>query len=489
MASITTTIIMNSAGQSMMAAVRRVPPDLPGLILACTACLISRNAIAEFVPEVSLGEIYSDNITLSRSGNKEDDLVTQIAPAFHADYESRRLRLDADYRMQALFYLNNKDSNETFHQLDSSAETALPADFFFDASARVSQQIINPERGLVASNIPINRNFTDVVALKASPYWQYVDDSGWRTLFRYTRGDVDYALEDETGDDHIEDSQLRRSQFSTGTTESGQTLQWSLDYSKDDVRFESGAENIFEQASLQLGLLVGHKTVFFVTRGEEDNEFAINPAAEKPTGSFWNVGIRWNSPPKNAFKVFGGERYFGDYYGLSWDHKGHYINTSMEYSQELYTDAQAQLGAHAFINGQFIERELDRPATDVYLSDRLLMSVEVEHALTSIRLSVTGENREFQSTGEEGRIRFVELEWALQMSARQRVFASVDTRTDRLVGDAREDTLNRFRAGVTRDLGPRTSAGLTFLRAMFDSNFPGVDYVENSLSLSFTRSF
>lgn len=472
----------------MKSAARRVPRDLPGFILACTACFVSRNAIAEFIPEVSLAEIYSDNITLSRGGDKEDDLVTQIAPAIHADYESRRVRLDLDYRFQALFYLDHKDSNETFHQLDGSAKTALPANFFFDASARVSQQIVNPELGLVASNVPIYRNFTDVVALQASPYWQYVDDSGLRTLFRYTRGDVDYALEDE-GEDRIEDSQLRRSQFSTGTTESGQTLQWSLDYSKDDVLFESGAENIFEQASLQLGLLVGHKTVFYVTRGEENNEFALDPAEEEPDGPFWNVGIRWNSPPKDTFEIFSGERYFGDYYGLSWNHKGHYINTDVEYSQELYTDAQAQLGGHTFVNGQFIERDLDRPATDVYLGERLLMSVEVEHALTSVRLSVTGENREFQSTGEEGRIRFAELEWALQVSARQRFVASVDTRTDRLVGEVREDTLNRFRAGVTRELGPRTTAGLTYLRAVFNSNFPGIDYVENSVWLSFARIF
>jgi uncharacterized protein (PEP-CTERM system associated) len=104
-------------------------------------------------------------------------------------------------------------------------------------------------------------------------------------------------------------------------------------------------------------------------------------------------------------------------------------------------------------------------------------------------LSVSGENREFQSTGEEGRIGFAGLEWAVQVSARQQLVASVDTRRDRLVGDDREDTLSRLKAGVNRELGPRTTAGLMFLRAVFKSDFPGIDYVENSLSLSFTRIF
>lgn len=469
--------------------VSRVPADLPGVILVCTACFFSRNVLAEFIPEISVAEIYSDNITLSRSGDKEGDLVTQIAPALRATYDSRRLQLDANYRMQGLIYLNNSDSNETFHQLDSQVQAALPANFFFDASARVSQQIVNPDQGLVASNIPVNRNFTDVVTLKASPYWQYVDDSGLRTLFRYTHGEVDYVLEEEEEDERIEDSQLRRSQFSTGMNEGGQTFQWSLDYIKDEVLFESGEENIFEQAALQLGLLVGRKTLFFVTRGEENNEFAIDPAVEAPTGPFWNVGIRWNSLPKDVFEVFGGERYFGDYYGLSWNHMGRYIKVDVELSQELFTDAQAQLGARTFINGQFIERNLDRPAIDVYLSDRVSVGFEIERALTNIRLSIFGENREFQSTGERGRIRVAELEWGVQMSARQRLFASVDTRTDRLVGDEREDRLNRYRGGVTRELGPRTTAELTFIRADYESNFPGVDYIENSLALSFTRVF
>lgn len=467
-----------------------LPVDLPRFILACTACFVSRAAIAEIIPEISVAEIYSDNITLrNRSSDKEDDLVTQIAPAIRGTYESRRLRLDANYRMQGLLYLNNSDSNETFHQLDSQAQAVLPGNFFFDAGARMSQQIINPELGLVASNIPINRNFTDVVAVKASPYWQYVDDSGLRTQLRYTQGEVDYALEEGEEDERIEDSQLRSAHFSTGMDEGGQTLQWSLEYTKEEAEFESGPINIFEQAALQVGFLLGRKTLFFVTRGEEDNTFEFDPSLEPPTGSFWNAGFRWSSLPKDVFEIYGGERYFGDYYGLSWDHTGRYINMDIQFSQELFTDAQAQLSAQTFVNDEFIERTLDRPATDVYLSDQLSIGFEVERALTSIRLSFVGENREFQSTGEQGRIRVAALEWAVQLSARQRFTASVDSRSDRLVGDEREDTLTRFRTGITRELGPRTTAGISYLRAEYESSFPGVDYIENSLGLSFTRIF
>lgn len=484
---------MTDAGR-MMKAVACMPAHLPvcltRFVLACTAVFISRHAIAEFIPEISVAEIYSDNITLSRTEeNKEGDLVTQIAPGFRALYDSKRLRLDANYRMQGLFYLHNKDSNETFHQLDSQIQTSLPAHFYFDAAARASQQVINPEQGLVASNIPINRNFTDVVTLKTNPYWQYVDDSGLRTLFSYTHGEVDYALEEEEQDERIEDSTLRRSQFSTGMTEGGQTLQWGLDYTKDEIEFESGMINIFEKAALQLGLLLGRKTVFFVTRGEEENVFAFDPSLEPPTGPFWNVGFRWNSLPKDAFEIFSGERYFGDYHGLSWNHKGRYINLDMEFSQELFTDAQAQLSARTFVNDRFIERNLDRPVNDVYLSDRVSIAFEIERALTSIRFTVAGEDREFQSTGEQGRIRVAELEWGVQLSPRQRLIAGIDSRQDRLAGEEREDMLNRFRAGITRELGPRTTAGVLFLRAEYESDFPGVDYIENSLSLSFTRIF
>jgi uncharacterized protein (PEP-CTERM system associated) len=193
--------------------------------------------------------------------------------------------------------------------------------------------------------------------------------------------------------------------------------------------------------------------------------------------------------PKDSFEIFGGERYFGDYYGMSWNHAGRYINVDMEFSQELFTDAQSQLGANTFINGRFIERNLDRPVTDVYLSDQLSLAFELERALTSIRFAVRGENREFQSTGEQGRIRVAELEWGVQLSARQRLIVSLDSRQDRLVGDEREDILNRLRTGITRELGPRTTAGIMFLRAEFESDFPGIDYIENALSLSFTRIF
>ncbi|HEX7027647.1 MAG TPA: TIGR03016 family PEP-CTERM system-associated outer membrane protein [Gammaproteobacteria bacterium] len=481
---------MINAGRMVKSAAGCMPARLPRFVLACMVVFVSRHAVAEFIPEISVAGIYSDNITLSRSEeNKEGDFVTQISPGFRAFYDSKRLRLDANYRMQGLLYNENSDSNETFHQLDSQVQTRLPANFNFDAAARASQQVINPEQGLVASNIPINRNFTDVVTLRASPYWEYVGDSGMRTLLRYTRGEVDYALEEEEEDEDIEDSSLRRSQFSTGMNEGGQRLQWSLDYIKDEVEFESGMINIFEQAALQLGILLGRKTVFFVTRGEEDNTFIFDPSLEPPTGPFWNAGFRWISLPKDSFEIFGGERYFGDYYGMSWNHAGRYINVDMEFSQELFTDAQSQLGANTFINGRFIERNLDRPVTDVYLSDQLSLAFELERALTSIRFAVRGENREFQSTGEQGRIRVAELEWGVQLSARQRLIVSLDSRQDRLVGDEREDILNRLRTGITRELGPRTTAGIMFLRAEFESDFPGIDYIENALSLSFTRIF
>ncbi|MGH8594973.1 MAG: hypothetical protein ACREV3_14325, partial [Gammaproteobacteria bacterium] len=71
------------------------------------------------VPELSVKEVFTDNLFLTASA-EEEDFVTELTPRINIYGNARRASVRVNYALQGLLYANNGDENTHFHQLFSA---------------------------------------------------------------------------------------------------------------------------------------------------------------------------------------------------------------------------------------------------------------------------------------------------------------------------------------------------------------------------------
>lgn len=138
-------------------------------IAVLLACPIAH---AEFSSEVTAGISHTDNVRLEPV-DEDTELVYRLEPSFHFSKEAASITLNADYRLQALRY---RDFGETdvYHQYDANLRAMLvPETFFLAIGANRSQTIVDPERRIPLSNLPISSNRQDRDEYYAEPSFQY----------------------------------------------------------------------------------------------------------------------------------------------------------------------------------------------------------------------------------------------------------------------------------------------------------------------------
>ncbi len=441
----------------------------------------------EFQPSVSLSEIFSDNIELQPRGMEQDEQITEVAPSLDAAYNSRKVQANINYRLQSLFYSEEDGRDEVFHQLDTLLQADLPAQFFIEGSARYSQQVVEPDELFTFSNIPVANNQADVAAANLSPYWRVATETGLQTEIRFTGGVVNYDEGPNVGT--LEDSDIKAINVVVQQADIANRLTWAVFYNKNEIEFEDSGVNIFEQTSVELGIPLGSRALVFFTAGEEDNEFEIAAAQEPPEGSFWNIGLRWSSPRGNAFELLAGDRFFGEYYRLSWEYSGRYGVIELGYSEDLFTDTQAQFGERASVDGEALVNTSLRPSTGVFLQKRADFELRFRKSRTELRFIAYNEVREFQANDTEDETGFAQLRWDWVLRSRLNFNARYQYRVDDFGDSGIENRLKEARIGFERSFGSRSVADLSIRTADLGSSIVTNEYRENTLQIGFRRDF
>ena len=91
---------------------------------AAAMLLLSSHSVAaewKITPSLDLRETYSDNIRLAPQGNEQSDFVTQINPGISLTGTGPRLKVNASYVMQNLFYAEESSRNTINHLLSANA--------------------------------------------------------------------------------------------------------------------------------------------------------------------------------------------------------------------------------------------------------------------------------------------------------------------------------------------------------------------------------
>lgn len=474
---------------------RAVAPGVLLLVLYLPSTTISADGTWDFVPRVSIGQIYSDNINLAPKGEEDSEFVTRLDAGVSARREGARARARVDYNLLGLAYWEDSDANDVFHQLDADGRVILvPERFFLEALATYDQRVRSRgDRGGDIVNTGVDR--TDVFNLRLTPvYVQQFDDFATAEL-RYTYDRVDYQ-ESDARDTNSESNRVR-ARLDSGPMFA--QVGWSLSFDREEIDFDDGSAVTFQTAEALARLSVTERFSVFGAVGNERNDFEQDPSRARPDDTFWRAGATLQAADRTFAEAFVGERFFGTTYGGELRRQLRDGRLFAGYVEDLRTVNEIddlrfvrdEFGDPIFdpVTGQPIF-ELPDLLSSVYLRKRFSAGVSIRRGKTSWGLRIFDEKREFEIDDRRERVQGLIGDVTWRVLPRTSLFGDFRIEESTFADERdREDTLLRTRLGVSRALGPRTSASLAYSYNERESTVPDREYRENRVTATFTKSF
>ena len=183
----------------------------------------------DFEPRIRVAQTYTDNVGLTEN-NTESEHVTEVTPGFSLSGEGRRATLDVEYRAQGLFFIDDSDRNDVFHQLGADGSLELVRNtLFFDANASQTQDLISADRAQPGSNIFTSGNRGDVSEYGFGPRLRYAFGSfaGLRASYRHSEVDFDNSDFDPAS---VESSTTDTASVSLSSGPRFDVVGWALNY-------------------------------------------------------------------------------------------------------------------------------------------------------------------------------------------------------------------------------------------------------------------
>ena len=303
-------------------------------------------AMPGLVTGVTLGEIYTNNLTLTPPGTPhQSDFITEIQPFLKSAFSSPRFKGLLDYSLQGFYYDKHHQDNQVYQQLDAQGTfTLVPKHFFLDGTALYNQQVINQTAPVGSGTFFINNNLANSATGMLSPYWVQDFGTAGTMNLRYSHGRVVYNTQGISGTSKTTLSGIpsitsNGLQFSY-LSPKGATLGWNIEYFNQRLEPDFGPGIQFGAATLGTSLQVSGYTRLLADVGKENN-FLPNGTVQKLGARFWDAGFEWANT-LNDLTMLVGHRFFGRSYQFSWTHMAALLTTTLNYTEQP-TDYNQQL--------------------------------------------------------------------------------------------------------------------------------------------------
>ncbi len=457
-------------------------------------------ADSTFTPQVSVREIYTDNIRLS-SQDEEEDFVTDINPGFLYRLRGRRLEVNVDYNLEAI--LGRKDDpTEINHQLqaDSTAEI-ISERLFFDVRSTYAQTNASNTGRQATDNISLTGNRIDSFTYSVSPNFRQRFGSYANGLVRYTFSEV---LNE--GDAVDSRSHLGNLEFESGSRFT--RMPWRLAYSRQHIENEdvSNLTSGEDETELQrveglVRYLFTRQYGIFVRGGIDDNDFQ---SATDNDGPFWEAGFTWDPSRRTRLEAGYGDAFFGNFVSFSLSHRSRRTIWELRLAEDVSTTGQDQLARGLWSRtdefGEPIVDPLDgtpvRNPTDtasltdeVFVKRRFDGSVALKGRRSDLTLQGFNENREFQRSGQTESVYGISVDVSRNLSRKSKVgFGGRWQETDFRDG-LREDTRWEGSARMTRQFGRNLQGSIEYRYTEESSNEPAAEFSENRVMATLRGSF
>lgn len=296
--------------------------SLIGLLSASTAYA----AAWDINPQVTVQEVYSDNIELAPDGQEEGDFVTELTPAVSLEGRGMRYRVNLDYGLQGLIYADDSSRNRINNLVTGDGQLEVFRDHgFIDFGVNYGPQNVGNVGTVALDNISAVPR-ANVLSYSVTPNW--VHDFG-----NYARANVGYTYDEViSSTDDLTDSSAHTV---TGNIHSGshfETWLWSLDFLEQYVDDEAFDDTIrFRNITGRTDYYITPHWAAIGQLGYDDDDF---DSEDDTSGVLWGVGLRWAPRRQTFFEVIGGERFFGPTFSAQAEHTSRRLRFVANYTEE-----------------------------------------------------------------------------------------------------------------------------------------------------------
>jgi hypothetical protein len=379
------------------------------------------------VAGVTLGELYTDNLTLAASDKpKQSSWITQVQPFFRGARSGPRFSGVLNYQLTGYVYANQSRSNQLAQDLDANGTfTVIPQHLFVDGRASYGREVIDNELSSGSGTFFLDNNHANVATGSVSPYWVQDFGKGGLMLLRYSWGKVMYDQRGISGQsagvlNGITDSTSNGVQFSLVSPDY-QTWGWNVGYS--DQRITPNAGQDIEYAIAKLGTSWQISTnVKLLAEGGKESRYLPDGGSQKLGATFWNAGFEWSNA-RTHLRALTGHRFYGRSYEFSWSRTAALLTTSVSYIEQPTDLNQQLLGRNP---GQDISAPIVIPGVDigslrnrqVYLMKRATATAIYTMPSSSLRLALYDERRTyFTLDNRKEKVADGQLSWHVDIGA------------------------------------------------------------------------
>jgi len=473
-------------------------PVALGAALLCLQPLAVPAGEWDFTPRLSIGETYTDNVRLAEDGER-GDFITTITPGISVRGESPRLSTSIDYNLQQLLYAHETRFDSTNHQLQGLASATLVEDWlYFDTQSQVSQQNIDNRGRITNNNRGPDGNRRDVVSYEFTPRLEHTFGSWFNLSSSYTHQTLDQsggATGFVGGNSSVEEAW----QVSVGSGRRFARFPVRLTTLHRQVDFDDGRSFELKSYSGEGSYVLNRKLRMTATGGYDKNTFPT--ARGNNSGPFWTVGGTWTPSERTTLSGNWGNRFFGDTFNVSGNHRRRRLTISGGYSEQIQTaneferqlllvpllDPQGQPIFDPVTSSQIlIPLEVPTVTNDTFLTKQVNASMSYTLRRGDVGVRFFQYDRQFQAGDFDELTRGASLSSSWRLSPRLSWSLNLTWRSNERSNSDIDGNFYTLNPAVRYRLGPHTTAQFLYELTYNDGVGLGLGsgdrYVENALS-------
>jgi uncharacterized protein (PEP-CTERM system associated) len=471
-------------------------------------------------PTLEASAIYTDNANHSEN-DPEGAVILRATPGLTLSSEgSRRVQATLQYGLSGVARFGEDESTDLLHNLNAIGKAELVEDFLFiDGSAHLSQELISLEGPLVEAEIS-DKNRADVGTYSVSPYIQKRLGTFANAEARYTASGAIFENDAAANTS----ANTLTAALTNGTR--FDDLSWGLNYFIRKAGYDDDVpDSTFERAYASLGYALTRKFRIFGTVGDEWNDYL---SASETDGSSWSAGFGWSPSRRTSLEASMGERFFGNTYNVSAQHRTRASNWNVSYVEDLNDISQFILTSGTVYDyrcpgpgGFFIQENWQfnfPPApgcipfggtpglvfdlrNGVFISKVLRAGVSWGIGKLHYSLDAFDSRRDYQLDNSEDRTRGVTAAVTYRVAPKTSAHGSLGLNRNELsstnsgggffptLPKEREDDIYTLTLGVDHQFDPDLSGAVTYQHQQRDSNVATGDFTENRITGTVNMTF
>lgn len=477
-------------------------------------------------PNLTLRGTYSDNIALAPKGRERGDFVAEVVPGVRISANHPRLKLNADYKHQELYYVDESSRGRSVDLLNAAATwEAIEQLFFVDAQANVSEQAISLFGAQAPSGANITDNRTQLRSFRVSPYIR-------GTLGSRTNYELRYVLTNTSSDTAAISRARTEEQRALINTAVTSTIGLGLSYDHTNSMLRAGSareserDRTIERYLATLSYAPEEHFRIFGSLGQEKSNFFGDGRFRRTEG----YGLSWSPSSRTSLNARRDRRFFGVGHSFDIAHRMPSSAISIAWSRDVSSLADLVLepvgGNLRTVLSDALTRRFPEPAQrDLAvqsllnvlgltgnellllptLSDRIFTSrtltatYAISGGLNTLTCVVARSDRRAISSGEpvlddfagdrDVRTQTFGLTWTHSLSSVTTLTAAVTQLRSQGLGESAESSrTTSATVGSYHRLGPRTSASFDLRHVLFRGSVRD-DYRENAVVATLSYAF